>query len=240
MDGSHRGMSVTDYGHNNQVDISRTSACSGGACITIYGNNNHVVIGEETVISAGLIEMRNHDSVIRIGANCSLAGSLRCRARNTSIRIGDRTTTMMAHLSLHEAGTITIGEDCMFSGDIMMDVSDMHSILDTETGARLNPALDIEIGDHVWLAQGVRIMKGALIGQHSVIGSRSMVMGAIPAHSLAVGVPARVVRSGITWDRRRLNTEKAHEDETTEAFHSPLGGMPADEKSGGPNTTTER
>ena len=104
-----------------------------------------------------------------------------------------------------EAGTITIGEDCMLSGDITMDVSDMHSILDVETGERVNPPQDIEIGDHVWLAHGVRIMKGAQIGQHSVIGSRSMVLGGIPAHSLAVGAPARVVRAGITWDRRRLS-----------------------------------
>ena len=93
----------------------------------------------------------------------------------------------------------------MLSGDITMDVSDMHSILDVETGERINPPQDIEIGDHVWLAHGVRIMKGAQIGQHSVIGSRSMVLGVIPAHSLAVGAPARVMRAGITWDRRRLS-----------------------------------
>jgi serine acetyltransferase len=30
------------------------------------------------------------------------------------------------------------------------------------------------------------------------------VCGTIPANSLAVGTPARVMRSGVTWDRRRL------------------------------------
>jgi len=35
---------------------------------------------------------------------------------------------MMAHLSLHEAGPFTIGEDCMFSGDIMMDVSEQCTL----------------------------------------------------------------------------------------------------------------
>jgi acetyltransferase-like isoleucine patch superfamily enzyme len=202
---THQGVLVTDNGHNNQVDISPTATCADGVHINIYGHNNHVVIGEGTVMSAGMVELRNHGSAIHIGADCSLAGSFRCRARDTHIRIGDHTTIMMAHLSLHEAGAITIGEDCMLSGDITMDVSDMHSILDVETGERINPPQDIEIGDHVWLAHGVRIMKGAQIGQHSVIGSRSMVLGAIPANSLAVGAPARVVRAGITWDRRRLS-----------------------------------
>ncbi|MCX8228287.1 MAG: acyltransferase, partial [Sulfitobacter sp.] len=104
----------------------------------------------------------------------------------------------------HESGTITLGDDCMLSGDITMDVSDMHSILDVESGIRINPPRDILIGDHVWLAQGVRIMKGSQIGQDCIIGSRALVCSSIPANSLAVGTPARVVRSGVTWDRRRI------------------------------------
>ncbi|WP_295511921.1 acyltransferase [uncultured Sulfitobacter sp.] len=80
----------------------------------------------------------------------------------------------------------------------------MHSILDVQSGERLNPPRDIVIGDHVWLAHGVRIMKGAQIGQDCIVGSRAMVFGEIPANSLAVGSPARVVRSGVTWDRRRI------------------------------------
>ncbi len=159
------------------------------------------------MIAGGMIELRNHRSSIQIGDGCNLAGSLRCRATDSHIRIGNLTTMMMAQITLHEAGAITLGEDCMLSGDIAMDVSDMHSILDMETGKRLNPPRDIEIGDHVWLAQGVRVMKGARIGQHSIVGSRAMVLGDIPAHSLAVGAPARVVREGVTWDRRRLPFE---------------------------------
>lgn len=159
------------------------------------------------MIAGGMIELRNHRSSIHIGDRCNLAGSLRCRATDSHIRIGNLTTMMMGQITLHEAGAITLGEDCMLSGDIAMDVSDMHSILDMETGKRLNPPRDIEIGDHVWLAQGVRVMKGARIGQHSIVGSRAMVLGDIPAHSLAVGAPARVVREGVTWDRRRLPFE---------------------------------
>jgi acetyltransferase-like isoleucine patch superfamily enzyme len=195
---------VLDSGVNNQVDISLTAKLADGFQVRVYGKNNHLVIGENTVLGTGLIELRNTESSIKIGDNCILNGSFRCRAGQTHIRIGDKTTIMLAHISLHESGTITLGDDCMLSGDITMDVSDMHSILDVKSGIRINPPRDILIGDHVWLAQGVRIMKGSQIGQDCIIGSRALVCGSIPANSLAVGTPARVVRSGVTWDRRRI------------------------------------
>ena len=195
---------ITDSGLNNQVDIDASVKLDDGFQIHIKGRDNHLAIGANTVLGSGVIELRNNACSVKIGENCFLNGGFRCRAGDSHIRIGDKTTMMMAHISLHEAGYITLGDDCMLSGDITMDVSDMHSILDVETGIRLNPPRDILIGDHVWLAQGVRIMKGAQIGQDCIIGSRAMVCGAIPANSLAVGMPARVMRSGVTWDRRRL------------------------------------
>jgi len=197
-------VEILDTGLNNQVDIDPSAVLPDGVKIVISGGNNHLVIGAGTTLGGGLIEIRNHESSVKIGENCRLTGTFRCRAIATHIRIGDHTTMMMAHISLYEAGIIAIGENCMLSGDITMDVSDMHSILDSQTGERLNPARDILIGDHVWLAQGVRIMKGAQIGQDCIIGSRSMVLGTIPANSVAVGSPARVIRSGVTWDRRRI------------------------------------
>ena len=197
-------IEVADLGVNNQIDIDPTVAAGRGFQICVQGRNNHLTIGADTVLGGGMIELRNHDSSITIGSNCNLTGTLRCRAVNSHIRIGRHTTMMGAHITLHEAGMITLGEDCMLSGDIAMDVSDMHSILDRETGERLNMPRDILIGDHVWLAQGVRVMKGARIGQDVIVGSRAMVLGTIPAYSLVVGTPARVVRSGVTWDRRRL------------------------------------
>ena len=197
-------IAITDHGWNNQVDIAASARLGDGVRIDLFGNNNHLRIGENTIIQSGLVEIRNHNSSIKIGKNCALTGTFRCRASNTHIRIGDQTTSMMVHITLHEPGAIIIGQDCMLSGDIAMDVSDMHSILDKDTGKRLNPPQNIQIGDHVWLAQGVRVMKGACIGHDSAIGTRALVLGEIPPHSLAVGMPARVIKNNIIWDRKRL------------------------------------
>tara|TARA_R110002110_G_scaffold6266_5_gene31453 strand:- start:223 stop:921 length:699 start_codon:yes stop_codon:yes gene_type:complete len=206
-------FTISDHGCNNQVDIAASARLADGVRIDLFGNHNHLCIGENTIVQGGLLEMRNHDSSIKIGGNCALIGMFRCRASNTHISIGDQTTSMMAHITLHERGSIIIGRDCMLSGDIAMDVSDMHSILDNDSGKRLNPPQDIKIGDHVWLAQGVRVMKGASIGHDTVIGTRALVLGEIPPHSLAVGTPARVINNNISWDRKRLPIAARKEDE---------------------------
>lgn len=191
-------------GNNNTVEIHPTVTTRKPFPINVHGNNNKIIVGAHTVLGGGMLQIRGHNSTIRIDEHCSINGELCCRASKTHILVGSRTTIGWAQVSLHEAGTISLGEDCMLSGGIVMDVSDMHSIIDIETGKRINPPGDITIGDHVWIAQGVSLMKGISIGRHSIIGARSVVAGDIPEHALAAGIPARVIRTGVSWDRHRL------------------------------------
>lgn len=52
----------------------------------------------------------------------------------------------------------------------------------------------VEIGHDVWLGHGVIVMPGIKIGTGAVIGSGSVVTKDIPPYSIAVGVPARVIK----------------------------------------------
>ncbi len=53
------------------------------------------------------------------------------------------------------------------------------------------------IGDNCWIGQNVRIQKGVTIGENSVIGACSVVTKSIPANCVAVGIPAKVVKTDI-------------------------------------------
>ena len=75
--------------------------------------------------------------------------------------------------------------------------ADQHD-LDAERPERVEP---VTIGDHVWIAADVTVLRGVTIGEHSVIGARSLVLEDIPPHSLAFGQPARV--RGAVGDRSR-------------------------------------
>src|ERR1051325_1546899 len=72
----------------------------------------------------------------------------------------------------------------------------------------------VTLGKSVWLPWRVFLMPGTTIGDGSVIGANSLVSGAIPANSLAVGSPAKVIRTAPDFpktlgdaDRTRLVRE---------------------------------
>ena len=55
-------------------------------------------------------------------------------------------------------------------------------------------ALPISIGNYVWIGGGAIVLPGVTIGDNCVIGAGSVVTKSIPANSVAVGSPCRVVR----------------------------------------------
>jgi acetyltransferase-like isoleucine patch superfamily enzyme len=53
---------------------------------------------------------------------------------------------------------------------LISEMGDSHSILNLETGKRVNWAKDIQIGRHVWLGAKTKILGGAEIGENAIIG----------------------------------------------------------------------
>jgi len=67
----------------------------------------------------------------------------------------------------------------------------------------------VTIGKSVWLPWRVFVMPGSTIGDGTVIGANSLVSGAIPANSLAVGSPAKVIRSAPDFPPRLSDRERS-------------------------------
>jgi acetyltransferase-like isoleucine patch superfamily enzyme len=53
----------------------------------------------------------------------------------------------------------------------------------------------VKIGRHSWLGQNVCVLPGVSIGQHCIIGANSVVLSDVPDYSVAVGSPARVIKT---------------------------------------------
>ncbi|EEY97953.1 transferase hexapeptide repeat family [Vibrio sp. RC586] len=85
----------------------------------------------------------------------------------------------------------------MFSRNVKLMTSDGHDIL--RDGKRVNPAKNIHIGSHVWLADNVTVLKGVSIGSGSIVGINSTVTHSFADNSAAAGNPARVIANSIAW-----------------------------------------
>jgi maltose O-acetyltransferase len=60
---------------------------------------------------------------------------------------------------------------------------------------KLEAARPITIGNNVWIGGGAIILPGVTVGENSVIGAGAVVTKDVPANVVAVGNPARVIRS---------------------------------------------
>lgn len=174
----------------------------------IRGSNNQIIIGQGTCLSSTLFHIIGHNNRIIIGDRCTIGKgcSFWMEGNNITITIGSGTTfTLLCHFNAQENGArIDVGEDCMFSNKIIVRTSDSHPIYDMSSGKRINSPKPVVIGKHVWIAPDSKIMKGAIIGDGCIIGSNTMVSKHIPENSLAVGMPAKVVKEGIKWTREDI------------------------------------
>ena len=143
----------------------------------------------------------NAGAIVEIGAAVEMAsGTLSCEGGAT-IRIeGPLNTGPLASFDARNGGSIVIEGEGLWSANVQVVTDDMHAIRDVATGERVNRrGSDVRVGRHVWIGQEVIVLAGSSIGADSIVGARSVVSGEIPPNVAAVGSPARVVRSGVTW-----------------------------------------
>jgi acetyltransferase-like isoleucine patch superfamily enzyme len=93
------------------------------------------------------------------------------------------------------ASKIVIGERCVIARDVVIRDYDAHTI--DVPGYEI--AKPIEIGNHVWIGNRAMILKGVKIGDGAIIAAGAIVTKDIPAHCIAAGIPAKVIKKDINW-----------------------------------------
>lgn len=107
--------------------------------------------------------------------------------------VGARTFVNVGLVAL-DVTRITIGEDVQI-GPYVQLLTPTHPLEPDVRREKWEAAEPIAIGDNAWLGGGVVVCPGVTIGADTVVGAGAVVTQDLPAGVLAVGVPARVVRS---------------------------------------------
>ncbi len=97
-------------------------------------------------------------------------------------------------LILLDVATITLGDDVQLGPNVQL-LTATHPLEPGPRRDKWEAAEPITIGDNVWLGGGVIVCPGVTIGADTVVGAGSTVTRDLPAGVLAVGSPARLVRT---------------------------------------------
>ncbi|WP_299527748.1 sugar O-acetyltransferase [uncultured Streptomyces sp.] len=111
----------------------------------------------------------------------------------TYVTVGEG-TFVNYNLTALDVAPITIGRDCQIGPNVQL-LTPTHPVEPGPRRDKLEAARPITIGDNVWLGGGAIVLAGVTIGENSVIGAGAVVTKDIPADVVAVGNPARVIRS---------------------------------------------
>lgn len=126
-----------------------------------------------------------------------------------------------------DVAPITIGNNVMFGPRVCLYTAG-HPIDPTVRNSGLEFGTPITIGNNVWIGGSAVINPGVTIGDNVIIGSGSVVTKSIPANTVAVGNPCRVIRD-IT------HKDKAFWEEKQAAYWSEIASEQNDEVKGGSN-----
>lgn len=150
-------------------------------------------IPRSTKLSRGVRLRATDGARIRFGDYVAIDRFADVTAKHGRLEIGARSYVgQFSVICAREA--VTIGADCLIAEHVTIRDQDHcfgPGLIAAQAGFTTSPVV---IGNNVWIGTKVTVTKGVTIGDNAVIGANSVVSGDIPANSVAVGVPARLVR----------------------------------------------
>jgi len=170
------GKNVT-FRHMKKIWMGNNVIIDDNCVIDAKGeDNNGIMIGDNVFIGRNtIVYCKNGDICLKQGVNIS------------------------SFCTIFSSNSLTVMEYTMIGGYSYLLSGGEYNYGDRETKfvdqSGMRTRGELVVGRNCWLGARVTILDGASVGEHCVIGAGAVVNRPIPADSLAVGVPAKVIKS---------------------------------------------
>ena len=191
--------------HSSKITFGSKVLVYGG--LKVRGKKGTIEIGDMCTIrrlNINFIDSGN-SGLLKLNRECTIEHGVTLAPRSGSIII-EKNVFLGQNVLVQsfDNARVCIGEGTLIAKDCNILASD-HDLNDVQGGYRKEVGKSILLGRNVWLGAGVVVLPGVIIGDCAVLGAGSIVTGDLPAYSLSVGNPARVIK---TFNRANMKWEK--------------------------------
>lgn len=177
------GLNLEIKGNNNFIKLELPINFVNNASIKIFSDNVNIVIETSPFLGISLLCCHGNKQICTIKRN-----------------------TVMVDVSIFLVGNteLQIGEECMLSeGPVYIMPCDGHSILDMKTNHIVNIPTPISIGNHCWIGNSCKIIRGAKLPNNTIVGIGSIVNKSFEEeYTILAGNPAKVIKRERKWDKK--------------------------------------
>lgn len=161
-----------------------------------------MTLGGNIYLNSGRVGKNGRSSILRMDDNSQLIttdsfafmyGADVILFKNSKMILGQSFINSDCKVRCHEM--ISIGDGCAISHDFTVMDSDAHKL-----NGKLKKA-PVIIGNNVWIGTRVTILSGVMVGDGAVIAAGSVVTSDVPPQCLVGGVPAKVLKENVTWEK---------------------------------------
>lgn len=174
--------------------------------------NANVMLGKD-IKGRAKIDVRGSCANVVIEDNCQFRNQYIAVTAGSRLDIGEGSTfNNNCNFAASEGWNISIGKDCMFSFETIIQAGDSHALFDVNTTERYNwkgknGNNSVIIGNHVWIGLRSIISGPSIIGKGSVVGAGALVKGKFEECSAIAGNPGRIIKNKVAWSRDNASEE---------------------------------
>lgn len=153
-----------------------------------------VEVGPSVQVGRGCRLLVEPGATIRLGAGVEIDDVVTLAAYGDAVLDLGAGAFVGHHSTLAARRQVTVGPGAYLAELVSVRDHDHDPTLPPSSGASLTEP--VSVGPGCWLGAKVTVVRGVTIGERTVVGANAVVTRSVPAHSTAVGVPARVLGTG--------------------------------------------
>lgn len=197
---AHAQITVKNPGENQVFFKGLHSHAN--VCVDFGGHRRSRVYLGKNIRGRVDIKIGGDDCIVYVGNNVDLRGvKISVVQGGGMVVVGNDVTALSDNVwqcggSVEAAADefvapVIVGDDCFFSSGTGLFSADELAVFSPDGLEQLNkPDAALLIEPHAWLGRGVTVLKNSSVGACSIVEAGSVVKGALPRCSMAIGVPA--------------------------------------------------